>query len=68
MRKRDIESAVNSAFSSATASIDPVLDRQLWPDLFENPYTWTQVKNAIKANNALLKMAIIDSLTVLLSD
>lgn len=66
MDEKIINSAVDNAFSSLSdSSVGPYL----YPGIANDPeYLWLRIKEAININNNLLKEALKDSLSELLSD
>ena len=69
MDKNSVDSAVDNAFSVLSKKYDSQIERHLYPAIGNDPdYLWLRIKEAIDANNHLLKEALKDSLSELLSD
>lgn len=69
MDKNIVDSAVDNAFSTLSEKYDSSIERHLYPAISGDPdYLWLRIKEAIAANNNLLKEALKSSLSELLSD
>ncbi len=68
MKKAEIEKIVDTAFDQAFSKIQPVVDRELYPDAFANKYSWLRVKKVFDLNNAAIRSAVKDALSAVLSE
>lgn len=69
MDEKIINSAVDNAFSSLSDKYDSSVGPYLYPGIANDPeYLWLRIKESININNNLLKEALKDSLSELLSD
>lgn len=68
MKNERISSAVDNAFDTALKSIQPRMERELFPNAFADEYGWLRVKRAIDLNNAAIRQAIKAALAEALAD
>lgn len=68
MTKQEIKTIVEKCFDSSLSSFSQNMSRELYPAAFADEYSWLHVKNAISINNTLIKEAVSNALSELLSD
>ena len=68
MDKKKIEKIVDSAFDKALESIRPAVNRELYPGAFANEYSWLSVKNVFNLQNAAMRKAVKEALSIILSE
>lgn len=68
MTKQEIKTIVEKCFDSSFSSFSQNMSRELYPAAFADEYSWLRVKNAISINNTLIKEAVSNALSELLSD
>lgn len=68
MDKNTINSVVDTAFNNSFQNWEKSIETELYPAAFTNEYSWLRVKESLKINNDILKDALKQTLSELLSD
>lgn len=68
MDRNAINNIVDNAFDASFMSWNQQIEKELYPSAFADEYSWLRVKNSLKINNSLLKEALKNALSELLSD
>lgn len=67
MNQNDIAKAVDLSFDKALSAIKPAIDRELYPAVFANEYSWLHVKAVFDLNNTAIRSAVKEALVALLA-
>lgn len=68
MDRDKVNSIIDKAFDASFKNWNQQIDKELYPSAFADEYSWLRVKNSLKINNSLLKEALKNALSELLSD
>lgn len=68
MDSKKINSVVDSAFDTAFSNWSNQIEKELYPSAFASEYSWLRVKNSFEINNKILKNALKQALSELLTD
>lgn len=68
MQKSEIEKIVDSAFDKALEDIRPAVNCELYPAAFANEYSWLRVKGVFDLQNAAIRKAVKEALSIIFND